>query len=122
MDDVIFRANYMENVDTRQWAAVDPNEVYIIPHGYCKKLPHTGKQFMLQSKIKSTIFLVDPATDNRIRLSGIDNGKIVFGPVGENMYEEFIYQVEIRLKLLINIIKSLRNLTHLSFYLAEQKF
>lgn len=82
----------------REWVEIESDEIYQIPYGYCKRLEQDQRKIMIQSRERNIILFVDPSKDNSIRMSRMDNGKVVFGPVGEHLYEEFTFQIEIGIK------------------------
>ena len=82
----------------REWVDIDYDEVYQIPYGYCKRLEQDQRKIRIQSRERNTIIFVDPSKDNSLRISRMDNGKVVFGPVGNDLFEEFTFEIEIGLK------------------------
>ena len=91
----MYSADFMGEEDTK-WITAYTEDVYIIPYGFCKKVRQDAKKFKIQSTMKSTLIIVDPSLDNKLRLSAMENGKIEFGPVDESNFEEYTFEVETR--------------------------
>ena len=76
---------------------LETDEIYISPYGLCKTLKKTGSRIGMECKESCYFFLVDPAKDNRIRISNMDNGKGAFGPFNDVFFSGQNFEIELSL-------------------------
>ena len=79
------------------WEEIETEKMYLAAFGYCTKVQLQGNYIYLQATQKSSFYMVDPYTENSLIIYKLDNGKGSFGPISNNLYEYFIYALEISL-------------------------
>ncbi len=80
-----------------EWTKVESKERFIAPHGFCKKFTQS-QQSTYFGMVKNSIFLiVDPQTDNNIKITHLENGHGAFGPTTDPFFAYFSYEMEISL-------------------------
>ena len=103
---ILFKADYdkfiAETYNSRtsssfEWTKVESEEAFIAPHGLCKKFVQS-QQSTYFAMVQNSIFLiVDPQTDNNIKITHLENGHGAFGPTTESFFAYFSYEMEISL-------------------------
>ena len=78
------------------WQPTSVQKIFIPPFGFCTKVGKSTGIVWANSTTETNIFLVDPALENNIRISSMKYGTFKFGPSGDGFFEEFIYEVELR--------------------------
>ena len=91
-----FDVEISENLTIWEKAATEP--VFFPSVGTCTKIPLAGKILKIFTNTPSYLLLVDPAKDNNLRVSEIDNAQIDMDQViwaGEQYFVKAAYELEI---------------------------
>ena len=91
----LFQNNYTSFVSFKS----KPEELFLIPHGYCKTIFKPDTKEEIRTREKSIFFVVDQARVSRMRIKEMDNGRIDFGPTDElaGYFGYAAYEIEYRL-------------------------
>ena len=102
LQELLFNSDYSDFVaatgnEDVPWEHADKEKVYLAAFGYCMKVQLQGNYMYLQATQKSSFFMVDPYTQNKMIIYKLDNGKGSFGPSSSNLFEYYFYTLEISL-------------------------
>ena len=94
--DVDYKSLKIEDSNTFGISELKPavtEEIFDSNYGYCKKMEETKLQVIFRTMLETSILMVDPETDTRIRISEMDNTKITFGPTGKGLFDGHKYEL-----------------------------
>ena len=74
---------------------IDTDEIYMVPYGFCKKLKQSRQRINIAAEKSCIMLAVDPAKENAIRITNMENGKGEFGPINDEFFVGYNYEIEI---------------------------
>ncbi len=78
-------------------ADAESEVIFIVPFGICTKLKQTNFTTLVKSTERNSLYLVDPAYLNRLKILGNHNVKLGFGSMGNGLFEASSYEIELAL-------------------------
>ena len=70
----------------------------MIPQGFCMKPKQIKKGLNFRVTAQSFFVINDPDTANKLRLTEMEQGRLYFGPSGENTFSGSGYEIKINVK------------------------
>ena len=80
------------------WKNSDAELVFMIPQGFCMKPKQMKKGLNFRVIAQSFFVINDPDTANKLRLTEMEQGRLYFGPSGENTFSGIGYEIKINVK------------------------
>ena len=107
LQDVLFEADYSSTIfkaetnavkaHSMEYNGIRTESIYFGSDGFCTKLNKVEKTMFISSIKRSLFFIVDPAKDNRVKISAMDNAKGFFGPIDDTYFRYQSYRIHFSL-------------------------
>ena len=92
-----FKIDGYEHVGLSAMKSPESRDKFDPNYGYCKQLESTMMQLHIFTTKRSSIFIVDPKTDSKIRIKEMDNSRASLGPSQQNFFTSDNYEIKINL-------------------------
>ena len=83
--------------DQDDWNPAGIGRVYFTPNGFCMKLLGSASKIKFYTTKQSTVLVTDPSMESKLMIPRINNGKFSVGPIGKELFNEFVYELEVSL-------------------------